>query len=69
MKRLKHIGVSLALLSCAAHRPVAEGYRVIKYDAKSGEWTLLRNGTWSGERQLKRITVVCASTNGATVRR
>lgn len=51
---------TVGLMACSTHRPTPEGYRVTRYDARSGEWTILRTGTFSGEYQEKRLTVVCA---------
>jgi hypothetical protein len=37
-----------------------EGYRVISHDTKTGEWVILRNGTFDGKYLVKRITAVCS---------
>ncbi|MCX6544428.1 MAG: hypothetical protein NTV05_08435 [Acidobacteria bacterium] len=36
-----------------------EGYRVVSHDTKTGEWVILRNGTFDGKYLVKRITAVC----------
>ena len=38
-----------------------EGYRVVSYDAQTHQWTLLRTGTFNGERVTKRLVAVCSS--------
>lgn len=63
MSELRKIAVSLAALlivlsGCKKPAPV-EGYRVVKFDAASQQWTLLRNGTWDGKYMLKRLVLVC----------
>src|SRR5258708_4157631 len=36
-----------------------EGYRVVSYDSRTGEWAIVRNGVFDGEYLLKRFTVDC----------
>jgi hypothetical protein len=54
---------ALALLaSCQgpAKKPQPkEGYRVVSYDSRSGQWVIVRTGTFDGEFRTKRLTVVC----------
>ena len=42
-----------------AKKPIVEGYRVVSFDATTGKWTILRNGTFDGAYLTKRITAVC----------
>ena len=49
---------ALLCIGCAK-RPVVEGYRVMSFDAATGKWIILRNGTFDGKYLTKRITVVC----------
>ena len=35
------------------------GYRVLSYDAKTHEWTILRDGVFDGEYQRKQLVVEC----------
>lgn len=62
----KHSTLILALVlaaaaACSSKSEVREpeGYRVLSHDTKTGEWVILRNGTFDGKYMVKRITVVC----------
>ena len=71
MKPAKLLGLVLsffaALGGCTSnnHEPSKnrepEGYRVIRYDAATHQWTILRTGTFDGVYLRKRIVVVCSS--------
>jgi hypothetical protein len=37
-----------------------EGYRIVAYDARIHQWTILRTGTFDGKYLRKRLTVVCS---------
>ena len=41
------------------HKPVVEGYRVMSFDSTTGQWIILRSGTFDGKYLTKRMTVVC----------
>jgi hypothetical protein len=55
--------LSLAVLAvsfgCTKKKPELEGYRVVSYDAATGRWIIIRNGTFDGKYLTKRITLVC----------
>jgi hypothetical protein len=53
------VGSIALLLCCSKPNPKVEGYRVVSYDSRTGQWTILRSGTFSGEYRVKRMTVVC----------
>jgi hypothetical protein len=38
-----------------------DGYRVISHDSQTGQWVIIRSGTFSGEHQTKRLIVICES--------
>ena len=44
---------------CTKKKPEVEGYRVVSYDAATGRWVIIRNGTFDGKYLTKRITAVC----------
>ena len=44
---------------CTKKKPEVEGYRVLSYDAPTGRWVIIRNGTFDGKYLTKRITAVC----------
>jgi hypothetical protein len=46
--------------SACTKRPEPEGYRVVAYDARTHQWTILRTGTFDGKYLRKRLTVVCS---------
>jgi hypothetical protein len=50
-----------AAVGCSSRTAVKEpeGYRVLSHDTKTGEWVILRNGTFDGKYLVKRITAVC----------
>ena len=48
----------LALL-CGCAKATAPGYRVISYDAGTGAWVIIYDGTIGGVHVKKRITAVC----------
>ena len=50
----------LVVTFCCTKRPDPEGYRVVAYDARTHEWTILRTGTFDGKYLRKRLTVVCS---------
>jgi hypothetical protein len=52
--------VSLACTQRRAQKTEPEGYRVIAYDARTHQWTILRTGTFDGKYLRKRLTVVCS---------
>jgi hypothetical protein len=41
-------------------RTEPEGYRIIAYDARSHQWTILRTGTFDGKYLRKRLSVICS---------
>jgi hypothetical protein len=45
--------------SGCTHKPIVEGYRVMSFDSTTGQWVILRNGTFDGKYLTKRMTVVC----------
>jgi hypothetical protein len=52
--------VSLVLLvDCSTSSPRIEGYRIVSFDSKTGQWIVVRTGTFDGEYRVKRMTVVC----------
>lgn len=63
MDAIKIVLVALLALSagCKKQPEPGEGYRVVNYDAKTHEWTIIRNGTFDGKYLTKRITAVCSS--------
>ena len=50
--------ITLSNAGCA-HKPIVEGYRVTSFDSTTGQWIILRNGTFDGKYLTKRMTVVC----------
>jgi hypothetical protein len=63
---LRHSTLILTLalastLGCSPRKAVKEieGYRVLSHDTRTGEWVILRNGTFDGKYLVKRITAVC----------
>jgi hypothetical protein len=62
---LKYIFLIALVLGCAAsanaQTPEPEGYRVVAHEAKTHEWTIIKNGTFNGEFQAKKLVVRCLS--------
>ena len=52
--------LSLACTRKRTEETDADGYRVIGYDARTHQWTILRTGTFDGKYLRKRLTVVCS---------
>lgn len=48
----------VALTIGCTKKPV-EGYRVMSFDSRTGQWIFLRNGTFDGKYLTKRITAEC----------
>ena len=44
-------------IGCA--KKAVEGYRIMSFDSATGQWVILRNGTFDGKYLTKRITAVC----------
>ena len=56
------LALALAATSCSRKEDVkvVEGYRVTGHDARTGEWEIIRNGTFEGKYLVKRMTALCS---------
>lgn len=45
---------------CTKKKAEMEGYFVLSYEAATGKWIIIRNGTFDGRYLRKRITAVCS---------
>jgi hypothetical protein len=53
------IAIVVAFTIGCTKKPIVEGYRVMSFDSTTGQWIILRNGTFDGKYLTKRITAVC----------
>src|SRR3954469_693075 len=59
----KIVVCALALLLLASCKKPQEpdGYRVVSYDGRTHEWTIIRTGTFDGKFLRKRMVLLCES--------
>ena len=51
--------VIVAIINSGCTDKPVEGYRIMSVDSATGQWVILRNGTFDGKYLTKRMTVVC----------
>lgn len=51
--------VTLMIVGSCTKTPIKEGYRILSYNSTTGQWIVLRNGTFDGQYLTKRLTLLC----------